>query len=167
MKTLVLYDSMYGNTERIAKAMTKALEEFGPANALRVDHAQLNDMGGVGLLMIGCPTQAWQLTPATRTFIKLILNDVPAQFAVACFDTRLNKPKWLTGSAADGIAKQVKKIHVAQILPPESFLVASKEGPLVQGELERAVAWARDLARSMAQVTDEKHAQTNPIGQAS
>ena len=83
MKTLVLYDSMYGNTERIAKAMTKALEEFGPATALRVDHAQLNDMGGVGLLMIGCPTQAWQLTPATRTFIELILDDVPAQFAVS------------------------------------------------------------------------------------
>jgi hypothetical protein len=99
---------------------------------------------GVDLLVLGCPTQAWHSTQNMQTLVKALEQQVPASLAVAEFDTRLDKPRWLTGSAANLMAKQLKRVGVS-IAPPESFLVTGTEGPLEPGELERAAEWAHKL----------------------
>jgi hypothetical protein len=64
--------------------------------------------------------------------------------AAAAFDTRADKSPWLTGAASRGIAKRLRR-RGYEVLSTESFLVEDSEGPLVEGELERARAWGADL----------------------
>jgi flavodoxin len=155
MNTLVVYDSQFGNTEMIARTIADTLAEFGTARAVRVTEYTPGDLQGVGLLVIGCPTQAWHSTKEVQSFIKRLEDQPPTDLCVAEFDTRLDKPRWLTGSAASGMAKKLKEVGV-NLLPPESFLVMGTEGPLVEGELERAARWARSLH-------DEFQVQMGPV----
>jgi hypothetical protein len=65
--------------------------------------------------------------------------------SIACFDTRFRKARWLTGSAAGVMARILGRAGITLLIPPESFFVVGTEGPLCDGELERAAAWARML----------------------
>ena len=140
MNAIVVYDSKFGNTERLALVIAGAL---GGAKSVRVDPGVPVDLRGVDLLVIGAPTQAWNATPAIHTFLK----DIPAQqlrdLPVACFDTRFDKPRWLTGSAAQRIAGKLRAAGAAFVVPPESFFVVASEGPLKTGEIERAIGWGQ------------------------
>lgn len=144
MNTLVIYDSQYGNTEKIARQIADTLREFGAARAERVTAAEL-EIATIDLLIVGCPTQMWHTTPAMKNFLTQLQKAQTAHLCVAPFDTRLDKPGWLTGSAAKEMAKQLRHLDAIMLLPPESFLVTATEGPLAQGELERAAVWARKL----------------------
>lgn len=142
MNSLVVYDSKFGNTERVARAIADALGAFGTARATHVDQVSKDSVAGADLLVVGGPTQAWQATPAIKNF----LNGIERRgIAAAAFDTRFHKSAWLTGSAAKGIAKRLRQRGQVLIAPPESFFVEKSEGPLESGELERAAAWAREL----------------------
>jgi hypothetical protein len=65
----------------------------------------------------------------------------------AAFDTRFGKPRWLTGSAALRIARRLRRSGYRLVAPPESFFVLHTEGPLREGEEDRARMWAAELAR--------------------
>jgi flavodoxin len=147
MNALVVYDSQFGNTEKIALKITETLGEYGASRALRVTEFTTDALHDIDLLVLGCPTQAWHSTPNMQTLIKTLEQGQVHGFAVAEFDTRLDKPRWLTGSAANLMAKQLKQVGVS-LGQPESFLVTGKEGPLEAGELERAAQWARELHQS-------------------
>jgi flavodoxin len=147
MNTLVVYDSQFGNTEKVALKISETLSEYGTSRALRVTEFTNDALRDVDLLVLGCPTQAWHSTPNMQTLIKALENGQVRGFAVAEFDTRLDKPRWLTGSAASLMAKQLKDVGVS-LSSPESFLVAGKEGPLEPGELDRAVEWAHQLRQA-------------------
>ena len=66
--------------------------------------------------------------------------------AAAGFDTRLSWPRWLSGSAATGIAAKLRQSGAKVIEPEASFVVAGKYPLLQPGELMRATAWAGALA---------------------
>lgn len=142
MNAVIVYDSKFGNTERIALAIAGAL---GGAKAIRIDSSAPFELRGVDLLVVGSPTQGWNATPALQTFLKNIpaqqLRDLP----VACFDTRFDKPRWLTGSAAQRIASKLRAAGATFIVPPESYFVIASEGPLKVGEIERAIAWGKTI----------------------
>ena len=65
------------------------------------------------------------------------------------FDTRLNKPVLLVGSAARGIARRRRQHGYAPAAAPQSFLVEGAPGPLRAGELERAADWGKALANEV------------------
>ncbi len=146
MNTLVAYDSQFGNTERIAQAIADALRAFGPARAVRVDPARPLDFQGVDLLILGCPTQGFRPTLAMQSFLGNITPQQLGGLAVACLDTRFRGGLWKS-SAAPRMARQLRSLGVEPIVPPESFFVKAmkKEGPLLDGEMERATTWARML----------------------
>jgi hypothetical protein len=68
----------------------------------------------------------------------------------AAFDTRIDKSPMLTGAASRGIAKRLRKVGYEVVADPESFVVEDSEGPLAEGELERAKAWGAELAKKLA-----------------
>ena len=145
MNTLVIYDSQFGNTEQTARAIANTLSEFGQARAVHVNQTHPTDLREVGVLILGCPTQAWKPTPAMQSFLAHFPPDVLNSLMVACFDTRFRKPLWMTGSAAKNIARKLHQVGAEPILPPESFFVKDTQGPLDEGELERAAKWAWGL----------------------
>lgn len=149
MNALVVYDSQYGNTESIARTIGDALNEFGEARVVLVDPAHPVELRGVDLLVAGCPTQGWGPTPAVRSFLEGIPSEVLRGLAVALFDTRFKMPRWMTGSAAGVMDEALRDKGVSLLLPPESFFVKGKEGPLRSGEMDRAATWAGTLVEEL------------------
>jgi flavodoxin len=143
MNTFVIYDSQYGNTERIAQAIADTLRAFGQAQAVHVDPAQPVSFQGVDLLILGSPTQGFRPTLAMHSFLGTISSQSLRSLAVACFDTRFRGRLWKS-SAAPRMAGQLRTLGVEPVAPPESFFVKAmrKDGPLLAGEVERAASWA-------------------------
>lgn len=149
MNALVVYDSQFGNTERVALAITAALRSVGPAHAVRVNAARPMELQGIDMLIVGCPTQGWRPTIAMQVWLDGVTAEQLRGVCVACFDTRFRKPRWLTGSAASVMAKHLQRQGSTLCVPPESFFVIGKEGPLYDGELERAATWTRLLVSTV------------------
>jgi flavodoxin len=156
VKILVIYDSLYGNTEMIARVIGNALKQHGDVEVAKVSAVAFTQLAGVGLLVIGSPTQQFRPTVAMRSFLASIPRDGLKGIKVAAFDTRLTQSQIdkspplpffvrIYGFAARRIAKQLKKKGGELMQPEEGFLVEGMKGPLVQGEVERAEAWAAQL----------------------
>jgi flavodoxin len=143
MNTVVVYDSQYGNTERIAQAIANTLREFGQAQAIRIDPAHPVSFHGVDLLILGSPTQGMRPTPAMQALLETVSPASLSGLAVACFDTRFRGFLW-KNSAAPRMVKQLRMLGVEPIVPPESFFVKAMkaEGPLLPVEVERAASWS-------------------------
>jgi flavodoxin len=153
MKSIVLYDSAYGNTAKIGDAIRAGL----PEGAMACEIADMNPgaLPAADLLVIGSPTQSGRPTAATIAWIEAVPRPRLINLRVACFDTRLAQPSggWLIGTltklvgyAAPRIASHLRKRGALVVAPPEGFLVDGREGPLRAGERERAISWAHALA---------------------
>ncbi len=145
MRTLVVYDSLHGNTERIARAIGSAVS--GEVEVSRVSEAASALLEPFDLLVVGSPTQNQSATAAILRFVEGIPSPVLKGASVAAFDTRLaGRLATILGSAAGKIASAVRKQGGTLVAPPEGFIVGGGKGPLKDGELERAGAWAKGLA---------------------
>jgi flavodoxin len=149
MNALVVYASHFGNTERIAQAIGGALATDSPAKVASFETvAELP--AGLDLLVVGAPTHAHGVPPEVKQFLASLSGETLAGVAVAAFDTRYRVPTLISGSAARGIAKTLKHKGARLVAPPESFFVEHSEGPLAEGEIERAADWARRLVMTLA-----------------
>lgn len=145
MKALVIYDSLYGNTEQIAKAIGGGLGT--EAKAVRVGQASAADFASYDLIVIGSPTQGGRPMPAMKAFLDNMPADALKNKKAAAFDTR--GKTWIVkifGWAATRIAEALTAKGAVLVALPEGFFVKATKGPLVDGELERAAAWAKDIA---------------------
>jgi len=159
MKALIIYDSMFGNTEKVAQAMATALAAKTEAIARRVGEVAPAELAGLNLLIVGSPTQGFQPTASVKKLLAAIPNQGLEGVKVAAFDTRIAvetvNSRALTfmvnlfGYAAKPIANRLQKKGGTLIAPPEGFIVNGKEGPLKEGELERAVQWAKQLTTAV------------------
>jgi len=155
MKTLVVYDSMYGNTEKIGRAIADAIA--GDVKLLTAAQTNTVDLEGSDLLIAGSPTQGGRPSPAMAEFLKAIPEKTLANVGVAAFDTRFAKSDHgvglrvlmrVVGFAAGRIAEALVAKGGKLLAEPEGFIVLAKEGPLREGELERAASWAKEITRS-------------------
>jgi len=147
MKVLIVYDSVYGNTEKIAKAIGGAIT--GEVKVLRVDEANPSELKTIDLFIVGSPTQGGRPTPAIRDFLNKVPEPSLQGINVAAFDTRIStKLVGVFGYAAGRIAGNLKGKGGTLVVSPEGFFVKGTEGPLKEGELERAVGWARGILES-------------------
>ncbi|NLF13087.1 MAG: nitric oxide synthase [Anaerolineaceae bacterium] len=158
MKAMVVYDSKFGNTELIARAMGQALGPAADVEVVRVGDVRPGQLAGLDLLIAGSPTWRFRPTPA----IKELLDNIPRGgldgTKVAAFDTRLTPEKIeamsgflarmvnIFGFAARPIGRKLEKKGGKPVATPEGFYVEDSEGPLREGELERAADWARQAA---------------------
>lgn len=145
MRTLIVYESQFGNTAEIAKAIAAELESEGPVELHNVQHG-VPEIAGAALFIVGGPTQGHGVSKPLLSALEQLPPHSLDGVAAAAFDTRLNWPKFLSGSAADGIAHRLQDKGATMVSPPATFLVAGKEGPVIDGEFDRAHAWARSLA---------------------
>jgi len=149
MKALIVYDSVYGNTEKIARAIAGALKPSGEVKVLRAGEVNPSELKSVDLLIVGSPTQGGKPTRAIQDFLNKLPESAIKGINVAAFDTRFStKLVAIFGYAAGKIAGSLKTKGGTLILPPEAFFVKSKEGPLKEGELERAAGWAKRILES-------------------
>jgi flavodoxin len=152
---LVVYDSTYGNTEKVAQAIAGAIASEATVEAKRVGEVALDAMGALDLLVVGSPTQGFRPTKAVMEFLKRLRSVGLKGMTVAAFDTRFDAAKLQSGAlrllvktggyAAPRINSDLQKAGGAPVVPPEGFFVEDTEGPIRPGELERAATWARSV----------------------
>lgn len=157
MKTLVVYDSYFGNTERIAKEVAHVMSEKGDVQLRKVTEIMPEDWKDLKFLVVGSPTRAFKASPGTTKFIKGMPKDRLKGVRVAAFDTRmdvkasksriLNVMAGIFGYAAEPLAKRLVEKGGTLLLKPEGFIVKDSEGPLLEGEIERVKNWVKDALK--------------------
>lgn len=167
---VVVYESMFGNTRIIGEAIAEGLRDAGEVKVGSVDDLLPDEIRDAELIVAGGPTQnrsmakpnAHEVVAKKKSFAKYgpvepgreslrgWLDRLPAgRVVVAAFDTRFDKPMWLTGSAAKEIAQRLAGKGY-EVLGSQSFFVRTTGGPLAEGERQRAVEWGRDLAAKVS-----------------
>ncbi|WP_195909224.1 flavodoxin/nitric oxide synthase [Microlunatus sp. Gsoil 973] len=157
--TLVVVESAFGNTRRIADAIAAGI---GTRTAvIDIDEAPSTVPAGIDLLVIGGPTHALGMSrpqsrqdaqgqggAASSRGIREWIAELTPQpgCRVVTFDTKSGSLRRLAGSAANRAARKLRGNGFALAARPMSFYVADLKGPLLDGEIERATAWGRDLA---------------------
>ena len=149
---MVIYDSVFGNTEKVAQAIGEAL---GDAAVKKVDQVSDQDLTDLKFLFVGSPTRAFQPTPAIKSFLKGFPSNALEDVNAAAFDTRIPKDQTesgflkfminLFGYADKKIEKQMENAGATIKLESDGFGVTGTEGPLAEGEIERAKAWAKRI----------------------
>ena len=147
MKTLVVYDSVHGNTERIALSIGDAIG--GEVSIVREGVVDPSNLEGLELLIAGAPTYGGRPTQPMQDFLSKVGAHALEGLSIAAFDTRLTA-KWVAvfGYAAPRIAAALEEQGGTLVGSPEGFFVSGTRGPLKEGEVERAAGWARELAES-------------------
>lgn len=151
MKTLVLYDSVFGCTEKVAGTIGEALATQGTCEVVKACDFTPDRLVGVERLFVGSPTRAFRPTPELTAKLMALRAGALAGIPVRVFDTRVVIEKSpavlrlmarLFGYAAGALAKLVRAKGGTVVGEPTGFLVAGTEGPLLEGELERARGFA-------------------------
>jgi flavodoxin len=147
VRGLVIYDSVYGNTERIARAIGSVLGERADVHLAKVgqdgpDHSQWNEFE---LVVMGGPIHRVNLSATMKALLKEIPKRALRGASVAVFETCYRDPAWQRGAAARKMGRKARKFGGRLAVPAESFFVVGREGPLEEGEEERAKQWARAI----------------------
>jgi flavodoxin len=167
VKALVVYESMFGNTEQIARAVADGLGESLEVHLVEVSDAPREPDPEVALIVAGGPTHAFSMSREnTRAdAINRGAQEGEREFGlrewmaalpfgqhtakIATFDTKIESMRHAPGSAAKGAAKAGRRRGYEPAAKAQSFYVREIDGPLEEGEIDRARAWARQLATSM------------------
>jgi flavodoxin I len=146
MKALIIYDSAYGNTEKIARAIGETLGSENEVEILKVNNANPEQVKDLQLLIVGSPTYAGRPTPPILDYLNKLPETAINGINVAAFDTRVSaKFARIFGYASDKIAAALKKKGGNLVANSEGFTVIGREGPLQEGELERAKTWGEGI----------------------
>lgn len=143
MNALVVHFSKCGNTRQIAEALADSLEAVGSARAIPMEQLTAADLSAAGLVVMGCPTHRMNLPEAVRPVFEALTRQFLQKTPVAAFDTSYEMSAFLARfTAAKKLERKLRKLGGRRVLPPETFHVAGREGPLCDGEIERARVWA-------------------------
>ena len=147
INALVVYHSQFGNTQQVAEAIAGVFQGAGAARTVRASQLAEADLQGVDLVVMGAPTHKMNLPEAVRP----VFEDLPKRslrgVPIAAFDTSYRMSAFLARfTAAKRVDRKLRKLGGKRLLPPETFHVEDNhEGPLYDGEIERAKAWAESI----------------------
>jgi flavodoxin I len=149
MQTLIIYDSYFGNTAKIARAIAQSLGEN--TVTVGINEVEPRHFEGLELLVVGSPTRGFRPSEPIMKFLKELDKSRIKNLKVTAFDTRIDLPTIKSkffrfvvktgGFAAKTIARELQKKGGKLVKLPEGFLVIDEKGPLKEGELERAGQW--------------------------
>jgi hypothetical protein len=165
MKAIVVYESYWGNTAAVAKAIAEGLGS--DARAMNTDEAAGEALAGVGLIVAGSPIIAFSLPSAkmrsdlaakpdkeapsppdlSHPLLRTWLEGLPQAGAgarAAAFETGF---KLSPGGSAAKILKMLEEKGYQSAAKKQRFLVKGSYGPVKEGEIERAKAWGAELAK--------------------
>ena len=147
MKALIVYYSQFGNTRQVAEAIAAVLQREGQARTLGAEQLAAADLEGVDLVVMGAPTHKMNLPQAVRPVFENLPGRILRGVPIAAFDTSYEMSGLLAHlTAARRVDAKLRKLGGKRLVPPETFHVEHHhEGPLLDGEIERARRWAGSI----------------------
>lgn len=154
MNALVIYDSVYGNTEKIAQAVAVGLGT--DTKLMRIGEITSDSLTGLDVLVIGSPVHGGKSTEKLQALFKEIRQGSLDSVKVTAFDTRFQRSEQgvglkmlmgVIGFAAEKMISQLVQKGGEKVIEPEGFIVQGTEGPLKEGEIERATAWGQEIRK--------------------
>lgn len=158
MNILVVYDSIHGNTETIAKTIQKTLSTKFLTKLVKIDEFKLSDLDKIDVLVVGSPTHGGQATPKFQAFLKSLPTTSLKNLKFAAFDTGFLKkdhPFFLKvlisviGYASPKISKFLIQNGAVQLVPPKTFYVKDKQGPLLKDQITFAKSWTSQILKNL------------------
>jgi flavodoxin len=143
MNSLVIYFSKFGNTRRVAEAIGEVLGSMGSVRVVGMSQLTVADLAGVDIVVAGTPTHRMNLPDTVKDHLDTLPRRILCGMPVAIFDTSYKMSALLSRFTA--AKKLARKLHGIRIVPPVTFHVEGREGPLYPGELNRAQTWAASL----------------------
>jgi flavodoxin len=141
MKFLVIFDSTYGNTKIIAETISN---EFGKdSKLLSVSGFNLKDLEGISLIVVGSPIIGWKPSEKMIEFLSSLDEGQLKGIKGAVFDTRIKN--FMSGDALKKISKELTRAGAYISVKPQPFYVKGVEGPLFDGEVDKAIEWAKSI----------------------
>jgi hypothetical protein len=163
MKAIVVYESIWGSTADVARAIADGLGEG--AVSLSTAEAKPEALADADLIVAGAPVIAFSLTteatrpkaaglppgaptpdlshPMMRSWLEAL---PPGAGRYAAFETKVRGP---FGHTVKTIAQLMEKAGYTCFAEPFSAIVGGRYGGLRDGELEKARAWGAKLADAM------------------
>jgi flavodoxin len=142
MKALIVYYSKFGNTQKIAEAIAAKLAHEADVVVMRFEELASADLQDADLIVVGSPTQQMSLPQPVRDALAALPPDSLRDTPTAAFDTSHETSEWLAWlTAANKLERRLAELGGRPIVQPETFHVMEREGPLEEGELERARLW--------------------------
>jgi flavodoxin len=147
MKSIVLYASRYSNTERIAQTIAEVLREAGEVRLIKAEEAKQGELKSVDLLVVGCPVEKHHGYEEVEAFLKKLPTHELSGVTAATFETKYRGIAQLEHTVSGDMAQELRRAGAKQLRGKEweSFYVTKPDGPLFEGEEERARDWARQL----------------------
>jgi flavodoxin len=148
-RAIVIYDTKFGNTEKIARALARGMEKQGiKVDCVKADEVDIDKLVEYDFLVIGGPTHGFGVSRPMKAFLeKLRSVDLEGKKAFA-FDTKI-KASWLAGSAGKGIEKTLERLGMSIVKPHSSAIVKATKGPLKEGMEEMFEQIGGEIAESI------------------
>jgi hypothetical protein len=168
MNALIVYESMFGNTRKLAEAIADRLRAQDAEVTVSLAYDAPADLSDYDLVIVGAPTHAhslprtksrseaaaWAADPTkelvlepmaeargVREWLERVMLVGDPRFAV--FSTRADIPSIFSGDACKAIAKGLRR-RLARVESHADFLVGL-DNRLLDGEDVRAAEWASGL----------------------
>jgi flavodoxin len=147
MNALVIYHSQFGNTQQVAEAIAGVFQGAGSARTVIAQQLDAADLQDVDLVVMGTPTHKMNLPQAVRPVFEQLPRRSLRGVSVAAFDTSYEMSAFLARlTAAKRVDRKLRKLGGERLVRPETFYVHHHhEGPLYDGEVERAKTWAESI----------------------
>jgi flavodoxin len=148
MKALIVYESKYGNTEKIALAISSGMKEVGMTDVVvkKTDDAASEDFKSADIWVVGGPTHIMSATGGPKSALKTGIKSGLVGKKATFFDTRFKNAK---SGGAEKLKSMAEKEGLRLAVEPEAFIVTSTQGPLAEGEEAKAAQFGRKIAGAL------------------
>jgi len=146
---IVIYDSVYGHTEKVARALAQGLEKSGTVKAIlfRANEADVGRPGEYDVLLVGAPTHAWYASEPIRKLLGKIGESALKGTKAFAFDTKMRSR--LAGSGAKHIEERLSKLGAEIVKDRTSAIVMGREGPLEEGTESKFAGIGLEIAKTI------------------
>ncbi len=145
MNVWIVYESKLGNTAELAAQLNQAMVRSERICLLQADQARTPE--DIDLLLIGVPGHRHSRPDAIFDWLQRIPPYALHGVRFSVFDVRLTPLRRFQTSSARKLGRAILRHGGRYASPPESFYLAGPEGPLAEGELQRALFWTYQMVQ--------------------
>lgn len=152
MKVFVIYDSKYGNTKLVAMKIIEVLNQAGGFDvaAEYVKNVDPQKLVGYDMLVIGAPNHMGRPSWTMRKFVDSLSNNRLDAKWVTVFDTYFQRDRYFQ-KAMKKLERQINERlpNVELLTPGLSVRVKGVNGPVMEGELAKAVEFGQKISNEL------------------